>query len=255
MAKLLAHARYIIGCTCALALILVFALAATGFRPAAVAGQSDRKLGQRTETARRAAGARTGRRRRDQRPRQHSGRQVRHADPAGRPDLAAVPRGHAALDRRHRHPRHAGDAGAVLPGARHGEDRSRALRPHGRALQRVRAHRALDDGDLLHRAGAERPQHHVRQGAAAAAARPRGVRDVVAVGQVRPQLPELPVHHRRRADPADVDRQQHPKQHGYGLDQARRRHRRQRSSAGLQVQRRPEDDLLDRRDRRRPCRR
>ena len=49
---------------------------------------------------------------------------------AGRPRLAPVPRGDAALDRRHRHPRHAGAAGRLLSDARHGEDRERPLGPH-----------------------------------------------------------------------------------------------------------------------------
>ena len=101
------------------------------------------------------------------------GREVLHARAAGRPRLAAVPRGDAALDRRHRHPRHAGAARRLLSVARHGEDRERPLRPHDRALQRVRALRALDDGDLLHHPGDLRPQHHVRPAAAAAADRAR----------------------------------------------------------------------------------
>ena len=61
----------------------------------------------------------------------------------------------------------------------------------------------------------------------AAAARAGRLRHLVAMGQVRPQLPELPLHPRRRADPADVDRQQHPEPGRRGMGQARRRHRRQ----------------------------
>ena len=60
-----------------------------------------------------------------------------------------------------------------------------------------------------------------------AADRAGRLRHLVAVGQIRPQLPELPVHHRRRADAADVDRRQHPEPGRHRMDQARRRHRRQ----------------------------
>ena len=77
-----------------------------------------------------------------------------------------------------------------------------------------------------------RPQHHVRQAAAGADLRPRRVRGVVAMGQIRAQLSQLPVHHRCGADPAAVDHRQHPEQGGRGVGQARRRHHRQRSSAG-----------------------
>ena len=104
--------------------------------------------------------------------------------------------------------------------------------PHGGALQRPGAFRALDDGNLLHHSCALWPQHHLRQVAAGADIRAGRLRRLVAVGQVRAQLPQLPVHHRRRADPADVDRRQHPEQDRRGMGQARRRHRRQRPSAG-----------------------
>ena len=88
--------------------------------------------------------------------------------------------------------------------------------------------------------------------AAAAADRARGASPRWSQwAQVRAQLSELPVHHRRRADLPDVDRRQHPEPRRRRMDQARRRHRRQRSSAGLSLQCRPEDDLLDRRARRR----
>ena len=101
-------------------------------------------------------------------------------------------------------------ADPVLSDPRHGAHRSRAVRPHAGALQCVRALRALDDGELLHRARPVGPQHHLRQGAADAAHRAGGVRELVAVGQVRAQLPELPLHARRRADVPDVDRLEFP---------------------------------------------
>ena len=72
----------------------------------------------------------------------------------------------------------------------------RSGRAH-RALQRVRALRPLDDRDLLHHPGDLRPQHHLRQAAADAADRRAGLRRLVAMGEIRAQLPELPVHHRR----------------------------------------------------------
>ena len=120
-----------------------------------------------------------------------------------------------------------------------------------RALQRLRAPRALDDGDLLHHPRALRPQHHLRQAAAAAADRAGGVHRLVAMGEIRPQLSELPVHARRGADLPDVDRLEHPEQGRRRMAQGGRRHRRPQASAGRPLQRRPEDDLLDRRARRR----
>ena len=207
-------------------------------------GQSDRERGQGAAAAAASSSASQGR---GTLPDAKSQRDRA----AGRPRLAPVPPGHAALDRRHRHPRHARAAGRVLSGARHGADRSRALRPHDRALQRVRALRALDDRDLLHHPGDLRPQHHVRQAAAAAADRARGVHRLVAVGEIRAQLSELPVHPRRGADLPDVDRLEHPEPGRRRMAQAGRRHRRRRASAGLSLQRRPEDDLLDRGARRR----
>ncbi len=95
------------------------------------------------------------------------------------------------------------------------------------------------------------PQHHVRQAAAAALDEPGDLHGVLAVGQIRPQLSELPVHARRGADLPDVDRRQYPEQGRCRVAQGGRRHRRPRASAGRPVQRRPEDDLLDRRARRR----
>ena len=120
-----------------------------------------------------------------------------HHRAAGRPRLASLPRGDAALDRRHLDPRHARAAGGVLSDPRHGAHRSRPLRPRAGALLRLRAPRALDDGDLLHRSRHLRPQHHLRQAVAAAADRAGGLHHVVAVGEIRAQLSELPVHARR----------------------------------------------------------
>ena len=91
------------------------------------------------------------------------GHEILQSRAAGGPRLAPVPRGDAALDRRHRDPRHARAAGRLLSDPRHGADRERPLRAHHRALQRLRALRALDDGDLLHHPGAVRTQHHLRQ--------------------------------------------------------------------------------------------
>ena len=111
-------------------------------------GQSDRELG---EGAAAAQGAQP----------HHQGRgtipDTKSVQPraAGRPRLAPVPRGDAALDRRHRHPRHAGRCWSsfyLIRGMVKLES-GRSGRTH-RALQRVRALRALDDGDLLHHPGA-----------------------------------------------------------------------------------------------------
>ena len=214
---------------------------------AAELGQSDGELGEGRAAAAAAA--------HHQRPRHDPRHQVLQARAAARPRLAPIPRGDAALDRRHRHPRHAGAAGDVLSDPRHGADRKRAVGPHDRALQRVRALRALDDGDLLHHPGYHRAQHHLRQGAAAAADRAAGVLRLVAGGEVRAQLSELPVHARRRADLPDVDRRQYPDQGRHRMAQGRRRHRRPQPSAGLPLQCRPEADLLDRGARRRGHRR
>ena len=52
----------------------------------------------------------------------------------------------------------------------------------------VRALRPLADRDLLHHPGDLRPQHHLRQAAAAAAARARGLHHLVGAGEVRAQL-------------------------------------------------------------------
>jgi formate dehydrogenase subunit gamma len=49
-------------------------------------------------------------------------------------------------------------------------------------------------GDLLHRARRLRPQLHLRQAAPHAADRPGRLRGLVAIRQVRPQLPVLAVH-------------------------------------------------------------
>ena len=135
-----------------------------------------------------------------------------HARAAGRARMAALPRGDAAHHRRRRDPRHAGAAGAVLSDPRHGADRAWPLRARAGALLGVRAAGALDDGDVLHRAGAVGPQHHVRPVVAAAADRGAGVRRRVAVAEIRAQLPELPVHARRAADVPDVDRLEYSQQ-------------------------------------------
>ena len=56
----------------------------------------------------------------------------------------------------------------------------------------------------------------------------RSVLRMVAVGEIRPQLSELPLHYRSRADLPDVDRRQYSEQGGCRLDQEGRRHRRSR---------------------------
>ena len=206
MARFLARARFIIGAW------VVAARARhrdSGERAAQSGrfGQSDRKRGEGAAAPQRAAV-----RRRDQRPRQHPGPEVRQPDPAGRPRLAPVPRGDAALDRRDRDPRHADRAGRVLSRPRSGEARERLFGPAHRALQRVRALRALDDGDLLHHPGDLRAEHHLRQAAADAADRRGCLRGLVAVGEVRAQLSQLPVRDRRVLHFPDVDRRQHPEQ-------------------------------------------
>ena len=95
---------------------------------------------------------------------------------------------------------------------RHGSARERTVRAHHRALHGVRALRALDDRDLLHRSGDLRIEHHLRPSVATAADRLRSVLRMVAVGEIRPQLSELSVHHWRCADLPDVDRRQHSEQ-------------------------------------------
>ena len=70
--------------------------------------------------------------------------------------------------------------------------------------------------------------------------RPGGVRELVAMGQVRAQLPELPLHARRGADVPDVDRLEFPTRRRCQVDRGGRRHRRQQASAGAAVQCRPE---------------
>ena len=76
------------------------------------------------------------------------------------------------------------------------------------------------------------------------------VRHLVAMGEVRAQLSQLPVRHRRVLHLPDLDRRQYSEQGRCRMAQARRRHRRARPSAGLSLQCRPEADLLDRGDRR-----
>ena len=74
----------------------------------------------------------------------------------------------------------------------------RGIGPQDPALQRLRALHALDDGDLLHRAGDLGAQLHLRQAPADAADRAGRLRGLVAMGEIRPQLSVLAVHARRR---------------------------------------------------------
>ncbi len=69
----------------------------------------------------------------------------------------------------------------------------------GRSIVRfnwLRALRPLDDGDVLHHPRAVGAEHHLRQVVAAAADRRERLRGLVAVGEVRAQLSQLPVHDR-----------------------------------------------------------
>ncbi len=169
---------------------------------AGAVGESDEKRGQR----RTAAAAIQD----DPGPRKHSRHQSLYPRAAGRPGLAPFPRGDAALDRRHRDTWDAGSAGHLLFVARHGPHRRRTVGPHHRALQCIRAVRALDDGGLLHHPCAFRPQYHPRSAAAAPVDEAGSFHGLFGMGEIRTQLSELPLHPRRRADFPDVARRQHP---------------------------------------------
>ena len=211
----------------------MFALTGTGFGPAAVAGQSDRKLGQRRAAARRAAGAGPGGggaiSGRVSIPDQKSGTLIQPAGQTWRQFHQVTLRWIGAI--------------AIL-----GMLALLVLFYLMRGMVKIEAGRS---GRTIVRFNAfERFVHWMTATCFIVLALtglnitfgkalllpllgPEAFADLVAVGQVRAQLPELPLHHRRRADPADVDRQQHPEPRRHGMDQARRRHRRQRSSAGL----------------------
>src|SRR6516165_6988515 len=130
------------------------------------------------------------------------------------PRLAPVPPGHAALGRGHFDRRYARSPRCLLFGPRHGPPRVGTVRARAGAVHRLRALCALDDGHLLHHPRPFRTQHHVRQAVAAAPDRARGIHHLVAVGEICPQLPELPVHARRVHDLPDVDRLERPEQGG-----------------------------------------
>ena len=55
---------------------------------------------------------------------------------------------------------------------------------------------------------------------------PEAVHRLVAMGEIRAQLSELPVHARRHSDLSHVDRRQYPESGRRGVVQTRRRHRR-----------------------------
>ena len=86
------------------------------------------------------------------------------------------------------------------------------------------------------------PQHHLRQGRAAAADRAERILDVVAGGQICAQLPQLPVHARRHPDLLHVARREYSEPRRRRMAQARRRHRRRttirRPTASTPVRRR-----------------
>src|ERR1041385_7827868 len=98
--------------------------------------------------------------------------------------MAGIPRRDAALDWRHRHSWHARGVDHLLSEPRDGAAAERSFRPDHRALYGIRALRALDDGDLLHRPRAFRIEHHLRPFPAPAIDRSRGVFRVVAVGEI-----------------------------------------------------------------------
>ena len=61
----------------------------------------------------------------------------------------------------------------------------------------------------FHHSGHHRPQCDLRQAVIRLDGWVRSFHDVVGMGEIRPQLSELPVHHRRGADLPDVDRRKH----------------------------------------------
>src|SRR6516225_8002779 len=69
---------------------------------------------------------------------------------------------------------------------------------------------------------------------------------LVAMGEIRPQLPELPVHDRRVCNLPDVDSLEHSEPGRRRMVEGRRRHGRPQAPAGLSFQCGSEDDLLDR---------
>ena len=103
----------------------------------------------------------------------------------------------------------------------------------------------------LHRARHLRPQLHLRQAAPDAAHRPGRLRRLVAMGEVRPQLPVLAVHARPPLHAGGLDQGQRPRPHRHSLAQGGRRLPRRHAPAGAALQRRPEARVLVR-DRRRP---
>ena len=123
-----------------------------------------------------------------------------HPHPARRTDVGSLSRGDAALARRDRHPRHDRGAGGGLFRARTDAHLGGTIGTQGAALQRLRAVRALAHRGLVRRARHLRPQHHLRQAAAAAADRAGRVQRVLAGRQIRAQFHELSVrarHHYR----------------------------------------------------------
>ena len=140
----------------------------------------------------------------------HPRRQGRRADPAAGAQLARDDGKHRAHAGVLADPRHGGDPDRLLPAARLDQDRARPLRPPRAAFQCDRAHRALAHGQLVHRAGPDRPQRHVRPPRPAAGGRTRHLLDAVAVVQVRAQLRGVRLHDRPGADVRHVDRAQHP---------------------------------------------
>src|SRR3974390_2610199 len=145
--------------------------------------------------------------------------------------MARVPERDVALDWRHRDSWHARGVDHLLSKPRYGAARERSFRPDHRSLYLIRALRALDDRNLLHHPGDFGIEHYVWPPVAAAADRSRGVFRMVAMGKICAKLPELPVHHRSRADLPDVDWRKYPEQGGCRLAQARWRYRGSRSSA------------------------
>src|SRR5580765_3155270 len=113
--------------------------------------------------------------------------------------MAGIPKRDAALDRRRRHSWHDRRARGLVSDPRHDSARERAVWPHHRALHGVRALRALDDCDLFRDPGDLRIEHHLRTSAALGVDRLRRILRMVAVGEIRAQLSELPVHYWSRA--------------------------------------------------------
>ena len=101
------------------------------------------------------------------------------------------------------------------------------IRPLGRedcTLQCLRAFCALDDRDLFHHPRSYRAQRYVRQIRTASADGPERVLVMVAGGEVRAQLHQLPVHARRHPDFSHVAGGEYPQSRRRRVVQARRRH-------------------------------